>query len=55
MPPSPALSLQFKNVLLAGTLVGFVAGAYVYTMSAVGSQDEVGEAIRKLEQAKSQE
>lgn len=42
------VSLKTKNALVAGFLTAFVGGAYFYTMRAVGGQDDIAEAIKKL-------
>lgn len=49
------LAPKTKNLLVAGSLTGFVFGVYFYTMRAVGGTDELKVAIDKFEDQKSKE
>ena len=44
--------LKVQNALLAGALTSFVGGVYFYTMKAVGSGDDLQEAVNILQQEK---
>ncbi|KAF3963894.1 hypothetical protein CMV_011769 [Castanea mollissima] len=48
-----SLSPKMKNLIVAGSLTGFVFGVYFYTMRAVASGDELQVAIDKFEEQKS--
>lgn len=47
--------LKAQNLLVAGGLTSFVGAVYFYTMKAVGSGDDLEEAVQILEQEKKQE
>jgi hypothetical protein len=44
--------LRVKNLLVAGGLTSFVGAVYFYTMKAVGSGDDLQEAVNILQQEK---
>jgi len=44
--------LRAQNLLVAGGLTSFVGAVYFYTMKAVGSGDDLQEAVQILEQEK---
>ena len=46
--------LKAQNLLVAGGLTSFVGAVYFYTMKAVGSGDDLQEAVQILEQEKQQ-
>ncbi|KAL4632030.1 hypothetical protein ACB098_04G015100 [Castanea mollissima] len=48
-----SLSPKMKNLIVAGSLTGFVFSVYFYTMRAVASGDELQVAIDKFEEQKS--
>ncbi|KAL5990821.1 hypothetical protein ACLOJK_011726 [Asimina triloba] len=47
------LAPKTKNLIVAGSLTGFVLGVYFYTMRAVGGTDELQVAIDKFEEERS--
>ncbi|XP_043721545.1 uncharacterized protein LOC122669004 [Telopea speciosissima] len=44
-----SLAPKMKNLIVAGSLTGFVFGVYFYTMRAVGGTDELQVAIDRFE------
>ncbi|KAK8919359.1 hypothetical protein KSP39_PZI021149 [Platanthera zijinensis] len=46
------LSTKTRNLIVGGSLTGFVFGVYYYTMRAVGGSDELQVAIDKFEESK---
>ncbi|KAK7859814.1 hypothetical protein CFP56_002109 [Quercus suber] len=48
-----SLAPKMKNLVVAGSLTGFVFSVYFYTMRAVASGDELQVAIDKFEEQKS--
>lgn len=44
--------LRAQNLLVAGSLTSFVGAVYFYTMKAVGSGDDLEEAVQILNQEK---
>ena len=47
--------LRAQNILVASGLTAFVGGVYLYTMKAVGSGDDLQEAVQKMEKEKAQQ
>ena len=47
--------LRAQNILVASGLTAFVGGVYFYTMKAVGSGDDLQEAVQKMEKEKAQQ
>ncbi|XP_076949531.1 uncharacterized protein LOC143622216 [Bidens hawaiensis] len=47
-----SLAPKTKNLVVAGSLTGFVFGVYFYIMRAVGGSDELQVAIDKFEAKK---
>lgn len=47
--------LKAQNLLVAGGLTAFVGAVYMYTMKAVGSGDDLQEAVQKFEAEKAQQ
>ena len=47
--------LKAQNFLVAGGLTAFVGAVYMYTMKAVGSGDDLQEAVQKFEAEKAQQ
>uniref|UniRef100_A0A7N2MT05 Cytochrome c oxidase assembly factor 3 mitochondrial coiled-coil domain-containing protein n=2 Tax=Quercus TaxID=3511 RepID=A0A7N2MT05_QUELO len=50
-----SLAPKMKNLVVAGSLTGFVFSVYFYTMRAVASGDELQVAIDKFEEQKSKD
>ncbi|KAG0611589.1 hypothetical protein M758_7G151600 [Ceratodon purpureus] len=44
--------LKVQNIIVAGGLTSFVGAVYFYTMKAVGSGDDLQEAVTILQQEK---